>query len=182
MFMLACQITIQEPYPDLSYLVNSNPAEVDNSDLPITPTGGINITGVSPDVDINQYRLTLNGLVATPLILTYEELLAYPTVTEVVLLICSGFFADNAEWTGVPMSILLDEAGVSPEASEVIFRALDGYSVELPLEVAQREGVFLAHTVNGQVLPPEHGYPVRLVVKGNYGADWIKWVEHIEIR
>ena len=52
----------------------------------------------------------IEGLVETPLSLTYEEVLAYPAVTEVVLLICPGFFADNAEWAGVPVTTLLEEA------------------------------------------------------------------------
>jgi len=59
---------------------------------------------------------------------------------------------------------------------------MDKYRVILPLEVVQREGVFLAHTVNGLVLPEDHGFPLRLVVRGNYGHDWIKWVERIEVR
>ena len=117
----------------------------------------------------------------TPLSLTYDAILAYPTYTEVVLLICPGVFADNAEWTGVPVSTILEEANIKPEASEVTFYAIDGYRVVKPLEVVQQEGVFLAHTVNGEILPAEHGYPLRLVVKGEYGSNWIKWLERIEV-
>ncbi len=160
-----------------------NADEFDNSNLPITPVEGIHITGVAPEVNIEDYRLVVDGLVETPLSLTYEDILDYPTITEVVLLVCPGFFTDNAEWTGVPVTTILAEAGIKPEASEVIFYALGSeYKVTLSLNVVQQDGVFLAHTVNGQVLPAEHGYPLRLVVKGHYGSDWIKWVKRIEVR
>lgn len=171
-----------EPFTDLPNLIYSNPAEVDNSNLPITPVEKLGVTGMAPEVNITEYQLTVDGLVETPLTLTYEALLAYPTVTEVVLLICPGFFADNAEWTGVPVTTILAEAGIKPEASKVTFYAVDGYHTELSIKDVQREGVFLAHTVNRQVLPPQHGYPLRLVVKGEYGANWVKWVERIEVR
>ena len=156
--------------------------EFDNSNLPITPLEELHTTGVAPEVNIEDYRLVVDGLVETPLSLTYEAILAHPTVTEVVLLICPGFFTDNAEWTGVPVTTLLAEAGIKPEASKVTFHALGTeYQVVLPLDLVQHDGVFLAHTVNGQVLPSEHGYPLRLVVKGNYGYDWVKWVTRIEV-
>jgi len=171
----------EEPTTDLSYLISANPAEVDNSGLPITPVEALNITGHAQEVDIEEYRLRVDGLVENPLSLAYEDIVAYPAVTEVVLLICQGFFVDNAEWSGIPVSIILAEAGIKPEAKKVSFHALDGYTTTLDLDVAQREGVFLAHTVNGQVLPREHGYPLRLVVKGQYGSDWVKWVERIKV-
>jgi DMSO/TMAO reductase YedYZ molybdopterin-dependent catalytic subunit len=156
--------------------------EFDNSNLPVTPVEELNTTGVAPEVNIEDYRLVVDGLVETSLSLTYEAILAYPTVTEVVLLICPGFFTDNAEWTGVPVTTLLAEAGIKAEASKVTFHALGtGYQIALPLDVVRQDGVFLAHTVNGQVLPAEHGYPLRLVVRGNYGHDWVKWVERIEV-
>jgi DMSO/TMAO reductase YedYZ molybdopterin-dependent catalytic subunit len=171
-----------EPTTDLSYLIYDNPAEVDNSKLPITPTEEIHITGSAPEVDIAQYRLKIDGLVDTEVALEYETLLKYPTVTDVVLLICRGFFADNAEWNGVPVTTLLAEAGIKPAASQLVFHALDGYQTVLSLEEVQNDGVFLAHTVNEQVLPEEHGFPLRLVVTGEYGSAWVKWVNHIEVR
>ena len=170
-----------EPSTDLSYLKNRNPATVDNSDLPVTPTEELHITGVAPKVDIANYRLIVDGLAETSLSLTYEALLTYPTVTEVVLLICPGVFVDNAEWTGVPVTTLLAEAHIKPEASKITFHSMDAYRVVMSLEEAQQEGVFLAHMVNGQVLPEEHGYPLRLVVRGDYGHRWGKWIERIHV-
>ena len=155
---------------------------MDNSKLPITPVEQIHLTGSAPEIDIAKYRLTVDGLVDTPLSLTYDAIMQYPTVTEVVLLICPGVFADNAQWTGVPVATILAEAGIKPQASQVTFYAADQYQVTLSLDEAQRDGVFLAHTVDGQILPKEHGYPLRLVVKGEYGSNWVKWVDHIEIK
>ena len=167
---------------DLSYLVGSDPAKVDNSNLPVTPLDLIHVTGSPSDVDITIYRLTIDGLVDTPLSLTYDQIKQYPAVTETVLLICPGIFVDNAEWTGVPLATLLDAAGVNPKAYELIFHDGDQYQKSFFLKDMERDGVFLAYMVDGQVLPKEHGFPLRLVVKGNYGNDWVKWVDRIEIK
>jgi DMSO/TMAO reductase YedYZ molybdopterin-dependent catalytic subunit len=178
----------EEPKTDvpthLSQVIGSDPVEVDNSRLPITSVEELNLTGIAPDVNVEQYRLAIDGLIETPLSLTYEEILAYPSVTEVVLLICPGFFADNAEWTGVPVTALFEEAGIKPEAKTVVFQDIAGsYRKELSLEdITGNDSIFLAHTVDGQTLPLEHGYPLRLVAKGKYGSYWVKWVERIEVR
>ena len=159
------------------------PIGFDNSELPITPTEELNRTGKPPDeIDITKYRLIVDGLVEKPLTLSYDQILAYPTVTKVVLLICPGFFEDNAEWTGVPVKTILAEAGISSDATSVTFHDFDHYAKILPLEVVQQDGVFLAHTVNGEVLPLEHGYPLRLVAEGRYGSEWVKWVQRIEVQ
>jgi DMSO/TMAO reductase YedYZ molybdopterin-dependent catalytic subunit len=179
---------VEEPETDLptelSQVISSDPAEVDNSKLPITTVEELNLTGIAPEVDIEQYRLVIDGLVETPLSLTYEEVLDYPSVTEVVLLICPGFFADNAEWTGVPVTDLLEEAGIKPEANTVVFQDIaGGYRKQLPLEdVMGNDSIFLAYAVDGQTLPAEHGYPLRLVAKDKYGSYWVKWVEVIEVK
>lgn len=164
-------------------LIHQDPALVDNSGFEITPVEGLHTTGRPVDIDIDEYRLVVDGLVENPLSLSYENLLARPSATEVVLLICPGFFADNAEWTGVTMADILEEARVKPEAKQVVFHATDGsYKRDLPLEEAMNEGVFLAYRVNGQVLPSEHGYPLRLVARGQYGDRWVKWLKHIEVK
>jgi DMSO/TMAO reductase YedYZ molybdopterin-dependent catalytic subunit len=179
----------EEPEADLptelSQVISSDPAKVDNSKLPITSVDELNLTGTAPEVDIEQYRLVIDGLVETPLSLTYDEILAYPSVTEVVLLICPGYFADNAEWTGVPVTTLLEEAGIKPEAKMVVFQDIAGsYRKELLLEdVMGNDSIFLAYAVDGgQTLPAEHGYPLRLVAKDKYGSYWVKWVGTIEVK
>ena len=91
----------------------------------------------------------------------------------------------NAEWTGVPLRGLLEEAGVDEGAVEVLFRGLDrgmeggeeqGYERSLPLEEALPEDVLLAYEMNGAPLPPQHGFPLRLVVPGWYGMASVKWL------
>jgi DMSO/TMAO reductase YedYZ molybdopterin-dependent catalytic subunit len=169
-------------YPDLNELVDDHPAFVDNSGYPITPIEDLNITGTAIDVDITSYKLIVDGLVDNPLTLNYEEIQQFTPTTKVVLLICPEFFVDNAEWTGVPVKTILTKAGINSEARQVFFYSLDGYPHSLSLQDAQKDGVFLAYKVNGQTLPKEHGYPLRLVIEGVYGGTWVKWLGHIEVK
>jgi DMSO/TMAO reductase YedYZ molybdopterin-dependent catalytic subunit len=163
-------------------IAREHPSRFDNSTLPITPVEQLHLTGRPPKhVDINAYRLTIDGLVENPISLTYQDILRYPSWTEVVLLICPTVFADNAEWTGVPLSTLLSEVGVKSNAQELRFSAIDGYTTTLSLEHAMEEGVFLAYEVNGKILPVAHGYPLRVVVRGQYGFEWVKWLTRIEV-
>ena len=166
----------------LEDLVRLDPATVDNSDLEVTSTEGLHTTGEPVDIDADEYQLAVDGLVETPLSLSYEDILSRPSVTEVVLLICPGVFVDNAEWTGTPLAGILEEAGVKPEAKRVEFYGADGYRTSLDLEEAMEAGVFLAHTVNGEVLPRDHGYPVRVVAEGKFGSRWAKWLLRIEVK
>jgi DMSO/TMAO reductase YedYZ molybdopterin-dependent catalytic subunit len=144
----------------------------------------LGLTGTAIEVDIESYRLVVDGLVERPLSLTYDELLSYPTVTQVPRLECPGVFVNYAEWTGPLVRTLLEQAGVRPEAAEVDF--YDGseypYRKTLTLEEALRDDTYLAHTVYGETLPVEHGYPVRLVAGSKLGSYWVKWVFHIEVK
>jgi sulfane dehydrogenase subunit SoxC len=155
-----------------------------------------------PFVDAREWRLQLGGLVERPVTLTLEELKARPAVTRAVTLECAGngrallepravsqpWLAEavgTAEWTGTPLAPLLEEAGVKPGAVEVVFTGLDrgvqgdvehDYARSLPLDEALRDDLLLAYEVNGQPLPPQHGYPLRLVVPGWYGMTHVKWL------
>ena len=174
--MLSDEQTEQVPWG----IEQKHPADVDNTALPITPVSGLHRTGRTQEYDINTYQLVVDGLVQNPLSLSYEDVLARPQVTELVLLICPGFFWDNAEWTGTPLSLILEEAGILPEAAKVRIVS-GGYSTTLSQEEATADGVFLAYEVNGETLPAEHGYPLRLVARHQYGSKWVKWVERIEV-
>lgn len=169
------------PQEQWGAIINMHPSKVDNSLLPVTPTEEINATGRPVEVDIEEYRLVIDGLVERPLSLTYQEILSRPQISEVVLLICPGFFWDNAQWTGTPLASLLEEAGLREGAKKVKFYSMDGYQSSLTLEEALAEGVFLAYQVNGQPLPPEHGFPLRLVARHQFGGKWVKWLERIEV-
>lgn len=174
----------EQPLPSPSAILplyHQDPALVDNTTLPITPVEGLHETGTPVEIDVEGYRLVIDGLVERPLSLEYDALRSLPQVSEVVLLVCPGFFADNARWTGTPLAPLLKEAGLRPEAQKVKFYGADGYSSVLTLEEALAEGTFLAYEVNGQTLPREHGYPLRLVVRYQYGNRWVKWLVRIEV-
>jgi DMSO/TMAO reductase YedYZ molybdopterin-dependent catalytic subunit len=152
--------------------------------IPLTPVDELGRTGTPIDVDIAAYHLVVDGLVERPLSLSYDELLAYPVVSEVLKLDCPGFFIDYAEWTGPLVRTLLEEAGIKPEASEVVF--YDGgsipYKKALSLETALRDDTLLAYKVNGVTLPVEHGYPLRLAAGSQIGSYWVKWLFRIEVR
>ncbi len=178
----ASPVAVIATYEDLAQLINSDPAQIDNSNLPITPVDALHVTNAAPDIDLATYSLTVDGLVNRPLKLTYDAILAYPAVTQTTLLICQKSFADNADWTGVPLATILGQAGVEATATQLEVHAVDGFQLSIPLSVADVDGVLLAYGVNGQALPKEHGFPVRLVVKGQYGLYWVKWIDHIEVK
>lgn len=161
-----------------------------------------------PDCTAAEWRLAVAGEVETPVELTYEELRALPSRTLLVTLECAGNgraamwpraegepwqygAVSTAEWTGVPLRTVLEATGLSPAAREIVVEGADrGYVAaanevipfarSLPLEQALHPDTLLAYAMNGEPLPPEHGFPVRLVVPGWYGVAAVKWVMHIE--
>jgi DMSO/TMAO reductase YedYZ molybdopterin-dependent catalytic subunit len=155
---------------------------IDGYQVPITAIQDLGVTGTAPEVDIGTYRLTIDGLVGRPLVLGYDDISGYPMVSKAAILVCPEAFTDVAEWTGVPVSTLLEEAHVEPQATQVSFCAIDGYQRTFPLAEVMRDGALLALMVNGQILPKEHGYPLRLVMAGKEGNACIKWVNHIELK
>ena len=177
------QPILGEPQQDTNITAATEPVSPDTQNYTpqLTPIEKLHITGVAQDVDISKYRLTISGLVEKPLSLTYQNILDYPPVTEIGIIDCPGFFVDIAEWTGVPLNTILAEAGLTSGASQVTFYAIDGYQQKLSLKHVNEYGVFLAYKVNGQTLPPEHGYPLRVVDNGSIGAYWVKWLESIKV-
>jgi DMSO/TMAO reductase YedYZ molybdopterin-dependent catalytic subunit len=166
---------------DLQKLTQGNPADIDNSKYPVTPVAKLHLTGNPRQVDIAQYRLSVDGLVDHPLSLSYDEIKKYPSVTEVVLLICPDVFVDNAQWTGVPVATLLEAAAIQSKAGKITIIGLDSYRQTFTRDEIEKGDVFLAYDVDGVQLPVEHGFPLRLVVKGRYGNIWVKWIDRIEV-
>ena len=137
--------------------------------------------GPIPEIDINTWELKIDGLVENPIDLSYENLTSMPETEAVATIKCVEGPAGTAEWKGVKLSYILDLVEVQSGAKEVIFFAEDGYSSSLTLEDATSDDVILAYEMNGETLPKEHGFPVRLVVPGKYGYKWVKWINHIEV-
>jgi sulfoxide reductase catalytic subunit YedY len=163
-------------------LKNMNPAEIDNRNLDVDPLekfGTMGPTDVS--VDEKTYQLKITGAVNHPLSLSYDQILKFPRLTEVVLLICPGFFSNNGRWTGVSFKALLQEAQAKKEAKYVDVKGAYEKTVRIPLKDLDRKKIFLAYRVNGEPLPRKHGFPLRLVYEDAYGYDWIKYVDEIVV-
>ncbi|WP_433876549.1 molybdopterin-dependent oxidoreductase [Sinomonas atrocyanea] len=144
---------------------------------------------VVPSVDPGGWRLDVTGRVAEPVTLTWAELLAQPLVERHVTLACvsnpvGGDLVGNALWLGWPVRELLARARPLPGADMVLSRSVDGFTAGTPLEVLTDPGrdALLAVGMNGEPLPPEHGFPVRLVVPGLYGyVSATKWVTQLKV-
>lgn len=162
-----------------------------------------------PRLDPSTWRLAVGGLVERPLSLTLRDLTQMRSETLVVTLECAGNgrslldppvegekwdagAVSTAEWTGVPLTEVLDLAGVKGAAREVLFRGADGGTVEgrgapirfersLTLDIARGSEALLAYAMNGESLPIQHGYPLRLVVPGWYSVTSVKWLTEIEL-
>lgn len=164
-------------------IVRLHPKDVDASLLPLDSIEELNTTGTPQDVDIATWRLEVRGEKVDPaLSLTYEELSQMEMIKKKVILICPGFFADYAEWEGVPLLSILERANVGEEYQTVTFSGLDGYSSSFSREEVENNVLFLALKVNGKTLPKEHGFPARLVAEDTFGGRWVKWISAIEAK
>jgi DMSO/TMAO reductase YedYZ molybdopterin-dependent catalytic subunit len=133
-------------------------------------------------VDLKSYRLKLDGLAENPLEYTLVEVTGnHQSYRKVVTLNCVEGWRVTILWEGVLVKDLIGEAGASPEANTVIFRAYDGYTTSLPLDYIRDQNIMLAYKMNGVVLPPERGAPFQLVAESKWGYKWIKWVTEIEL-
>ncbi len=148
------------------------------------------------------YRLMINGLVDTPLVFTYEDLERFPRENHVYFCECAANtgmewagaqlngaqfthgMIHNMEYTGVPLRMLLGEAGLPAETKDlwVYVEGADASSNgrSIPMDKAL-DDVLVAFKANGEALRKEHGYPVRLVVPGWEGNMWVKWLRRVEV-
>lgn len=143
---------------------------------------GLHVTGTPVKVDIESYRLKVEGDVENPLALSFDEILAMEAQQIYAELNCPGFFTDVGYWTGVRVRDILAKAGVSEDAAAVEFIALDkSYKKQLPLDLVQEDGFLIAYKFNDKIFPPVHGYPLRVVAKGEPGSVWVKWLGEIRV-
>jgi DMSO/TMAO reductase YedYZ molybdopterin-dependent catalytic subunit len=162
-----------------------------------------------PDLDAATFRLAIGGLVERSQSFTIRDLQNMRSKTQVVTLECAGngraLFdrptegekwglgaVSTAEWTGVPLVEILDRAGVRQDVKDVLFRGADGGALEgrsesmrfersLRIDDARDSDVLLAYAMNGEPLPVEHGFPLRLIVPRWYAVASVKWLTEIEL-
>jgi len=141
-----------------------------------------------PQVPTEGYQLRVTGMVGRELSLSFDDLLRRDVVEHDITLTCvsntiGGELIGNARWSGVRLDELLAEAGVDPEATQVVGRSIDGYTCGFPIEAAtDGRNALVAFGMNGEPLPLEHGFPVRLIVPGLYGyISATKWLTEIEL-
>jgi len=157
-----------------------------------------------PEIDARQHRLTIHGMVDRPFSLSMEELKRLPSVSRVHFLECQGNssamihgtgnanmglpvqyvwgMTSCSEWTGVPLSVLLNQAGVQKEATWLVYEGADPgkFSHSLPLGKAM-DDVFVAYGQNGEPVRVEQGYPIRMIVPGWEGPFSVKYLSHIKV-
>ena len=160
-----------------------------------------------PDVDPASWRLDVDGLVQSPLSLSLDDLRARPAVEVAVTMECAGNgraqvsphvvsqpwlleAVGTARWRGVLVSALLEEAGLGEGATDALFTGLDrgveggeeqAYARSVSLAELSAVGALLAYQVNDAPLPPQHGFPLRLVVPGWYGMTSVKWLTRVTV-
>lgn len=133
-------------------------------------------------INRDKYRLTVDGLVDTPRVWTYDRVLsAHKHFQKVVHIYCVEGWDVNILWEGVLVRDLLNEAGTRPEARIAIFHAADGYTTSLPLDYLFDNDILMACNMNGAVLRPERGFPFELVAQDKWGYKWIKWITRVEL-
>ena len=162
-----------------------------------------------PKLDSSSWRLNVVGLVERPLSLSLRDLLKMPSHSQFVTLECAGNgrsllsprvngeqwnlgAVSTAEWSGVPLVEVLQRAGVKAGAKEVVFRGADRgkltansepipFERSLSIDTAQDSDALLAYAMNGEALPIQHGYPLRLIVPGWYAVSSVKWLTDIDV-
>jgi sulfane dehydrogenase subunit SoxC len=168
----------------------------------ITPSGVVfeRSHGGTALIDPAQHRLMLHGLVKQPLVFTMDDITRFPSRTHIYFLECSGNTSRDwrspvsktvqeshglmscCEWTGVPLATLLDEAGLLPQASWLLAEGADasGHTRSLPLAKCL-EDTLVVYAQNGEMLRPEQGYPLRLIVPGWEGNVSVKWLRRLKV-
>ena len=154
-----------------------------------------------PQINPKKHHLLIHGLVKKDLIFTIDDLLRYPMQSKTCFIECggnsnagwhsqpsmseAGYFngmASCSEWTGVPLSVLLDEVGISKKAKWLIAEGADAFAMQVSIPIKKAlDDAFLAFYQNGERIRPENGYPVRLIVPGWEGVLNVKWLHRLKL-
>lgn len=194
---------IFQPYKDIAPGAGASMTPLHQLQGTITPNGlhfERHHSGV-PDIDPAQHELLIHGLVRRPLKFSVEALLRYPTVNRIYFLECSGNSFFNAaseppqkscgaihgliscsEWTGIPLTLLLDEAGLDPKGKWIVAEAGDAAAMNRSILIEKAlDDAMIALYQNGERIRPEQGYPMRLLLPGWEGNMSIKWLRRLTI-
>ncbi len=188
------------PSPDPFGLVFHVASPIQDSVGVITPSAlhyiGTTRGSFVPDIDPAEHRLMIHGLVDRPLIFTMEELKRLPSVTRLHFLECAGNRANRrqttvqethgmtscAEWTGVLLRTLLEEAGVQDEGTWIVAEGVEEVKGASSIPMAKAmEDTIVAYAMNGEALRPQQGFPLRIVVPGFEGILNVKWLRRIKV-
>jgi DMSO/TMAO reductase YedYZ molybdopterin-dependent catalytic subunit len=142
-----------------------------------------------PSQTASDWRLRIHGMVDKEITLRFDDLLARPLVERTITMTCvsnpvGGDLISTTNFIGVELRDILTEAGVQPGADQIFSTSTDGWYTGTPTDVVMEpdRGALLAIGMNGEALPPEHGFPVRMVVPGLYGfVSATKWITDIEL-
>jgi DMSO/TMAO reductase YedYZ molybdopterin-dependent catalytic subunit len=143
---------------------------------------------VLPQVPPTSWRLRIHGMVDREMVISFDDLLQRPLLEDYITLCCvsnpvGGPYIGNAKWLGASLAALLRRAGVHAGADQLYCTSIDGFTSGTPIQtVMDGRDALLAVAMNGQPLPVEHGFPVRMVVPGLYGyVSATKWLTDIEV-
>ncbi|MBN1307393.1 MAG: molybdopterin-dependent oxidoreductase [Chitinispirillaceae bacterium] len=135
-----------------------------------------------PAIDLSTFCLEVTGLVDSPFILTWEEILAHPAAySDTILMYCVEGWEVWGNWKGILIRSLLERAHVQTEGNHILFGCADGYSTSLPISYLLKYDIILAYEVNGSPLQGYDGFPLRLIAFGKYGYKWAKWITRLEV-
>jgi DMSO/TMAO reductase YedYZ molybdopterin-dependent catalytic subunit len=149
----------------------------------VTPLDDMRVRTAESDpvIDPAAFTLTVSGLVETPLSFTFDDLTSMEAEERLADLPCVEGWTETALWKGTRLAPLLEQAGVLEGADNVVFSSPGGYTTSLTLADIEETDPLLAYGANGEMLPHEQGFPLRLVVPDRLGYKWIKWVTAIEV-
>ncbi len=138
--------------------------------------------GPNPKFDLSKWDFSVFGGVESKLSLSWDELMALPQKEVTTDIHCVTRWSKlDTVWRGVPVSDVLDRAGVLPDVTHVMAYSDGGYTTNMPLEVVRDDDVLLAHTYDGKPLEPDHGAPLRLLVPKRYFWKSAKFVRKLEL-